>query len=110
VNLLALEEYEEKSTRLRFLEEQRDDLAKASASLQETIEKINRTAHFLFMETFEQVRAHFLDTIRTVFDGGEGDLVLSNPEDPLETDIEILVRPRGKKIDTLTQLSSASGR
>src|SRR6185436_12843797 len=72
----------------------------------ETIDKINRTAHFLFMETFEQIRGHFCDTIRTVFDGGEGDLVLSNPEDPLESDIEILVRPRGKKIDTLTQLSS----
>jgi chromosome segregation protein len=106
VNLLALEEHEEKSQRLRFLEEQRDDLTRASASLHETIDKINRTARFLFLETFEQIRGHFRDTIRTVFDGGEGDLVLSHPDDPLESDIEILVRPRGKKIDTLTQLSS----
>jgi hypothetical protein len=105
VNLLALEEYEEKHTRLVFLEAQRDDLVKASAALTETIDKINRTAHFLFMETFEQIRGHFTETIRTVFDGGEGDLRLTLPEDPLESDIEILVRPRGKRIDTLTQLA-----
>jgi len=106
VNLLALEEHEEKATRLRFLEAQREDLVKASASLTETIDKINRTAHFLFMETFDLIRSHFVETIRTVFDGGEGDLRLTNPEDPMESDIEILVRPRGKRIDTLTQLSS----
>jgi chromosome segregation protein len=71
VNLLALEEHEEKAARLEFLEAQRQDLIQASASLTETIEKINRTAHFLFMETFEQIRGHFRDTIITVFDGGE---------------------------------------
>ncbi len=106
VNLLALEEHEEKAARLTFLEAQREDLLKASQSLHETIERINQTAQFLFLETYEQVREHFRETIRTVFDGGEGDLVLADPADPLETDIEILVRPRGKKIDTLTQLSS----
>ena len=106
VNLLALEEHEEKNARLEFLEAQRADLIEATQSLHETIERINQTAKFLFLETYEQVRAHFRDTIRTVFDGGEGDLVLLNPEDPLDTDIEIMVRPRGKKIDTLTQLSS----
>jgi chromosome segregation protein len=106
VNLLALEEHAEKSQRLAFLERQRDDLAQASESLRQTIDKINRTACFLFMETFDQVREHFRDTIRTVFDGGDGDLVLTNPSDPLDTDVELRVRPRGKRIDTLTQLSS----
>ena len=107
VNLLALEEHAEKGSRLEFLETQREDLVKASTSLRETIEKINQTAHCLFAETFQQVREHFRRTIRTVFDGGEGDLVLTpSPDDPLEADIEILVRPRGKKIDTLAQLSS----
>jgi len=106
VNLLALEEHDEKNARLEFLEAQRADLIQATQSLHETIERINQTARFLFLETYEQVRSHFRDTIRTVFDGGEGDLVLLNPDDPLDTDIEILVRPRGKKIDTLTQLSS----
>lgn len=106
VNLLALEEHEEKAARLEFLESQREDLNKASQSLHETIDRINRTAQFLFVETYEQVREHFRETIRTVFDGGEGDLVLVHPEDPLESDIDIRVRPRGKKIDTLTQLSS----
>jgi chromosome segregation protein len=106
VNLLALDEFEEKNQRLEFLEAQRRDLEQASASLQQTIEKINRTARFLFMETFDQVSTNFRETIRTVFGGGEGDLVLSNPEDPLDSDVEIRVRPRGKKIDTLTQLSS----
>jgi chromosome segregation protein len=106
VNLLALEEHEEKAARLQFLSAQRQDLVQASTSLTETIDRINRTAHFLFMETFEQIRSNFRETIRTVFDGGEGDLRLVNSEDPLESDIEILVRPRGKRIDTLTQLSS----
>src|SRR5262249_25444557 len=90
VNLLALEEHEEKAARLQFLEAQREDLQQASQSLHETIERINRTAQFLFVETYEQVRTHFRDTIRTVFDGGEGDLVLVNPDDPLESDIDIL--------------------
>jgi hypothetical protein len=106
VNLLALDEYEEKSKRLQFLETQRDDLEEASVSLEQTIDKINRTARFLFMETFDQVSSNFRDTIRTVFGGGEGELILTNPEDPLDSDVDIRVRPRGKKIDTLTQLSS----
>ncbi len=106
VNLLALEEFDSKSQRLTFLEAQRADLAQASASLQQTIEKINTTACFLFLETYEQVRQHFRETIRTVFEGGEGDLVLTQPSEPLESDVELRVRPRGKKIDTLTQLSS----
>jgi chromosome segregation protein len=106
VNLLALEEFEEKSKRLEFLEAQRADLEHAVTSLNETIDKINRTAQFLFMETFEQVRGYFSETIRTVFDGGDGELLLTNPDDPLDTDVEIRVRPRGKRIDTLSQLSS----
>ena len=106
VNLLALEEFETKSQRLVFLETQRGDLAQASASLQQTIEKINTTACFLFLETYEQVRQHFRETIRFVFEGGEGDLLLTNPADPLESDVELRVRPRGKRIETLTQLSS----
>jgi chromosome segregation protein len=105
INMLALEEYEEESRRLEFLTSQRDDLVKARDDLQSAIRQINRTARDLFTEVFEQVRSKFQLTFQTLFEGGECDIRLEDPEDPLETPIDIMASPRGKRTQRIHLLS-----
>jgi chromosome segregation protein len=105
VNLLAMEEYEEKSARLEFMTTQRDDLLKAKDSLMRTIEEINKTASGMFLETFSQVQENFRKTFQVLFQGGECSLTLTG-DDPLEADIEVTARPRGKRPQGIQQLSS----
>lgn len=105
VNLLALEEYDEESKRLEFLKEQYDDLERSKDSLREAIERINTTARDMFLETFEQARANFVDTFRRLFEGGEADLDLLDRDEPLESAIEITASPRGKRLGRLSLLS-----
>lgn len=105
VNFVALDEYDEKKTRLEFLEQQRDDLLKSREDLLQAIEKINRTARQLFRETFEQVRANFQEIFSTLFEGGQADLIIHKTEDPLESDIEVMARPSGKRVDSVSLLS-----
>ncbi|HKO21073.1 MAG TPA: AAA family ATPase, partial [Candidatus Eisenbacteria bacterium] len=104
VNLLAVQDYEERRERLGFLNGQRKDLEDARQQLLEAIEKINATASELFLKTFEQVNKNFVQVFTTLFQGGEAALVLTG-EDPLEAEIEILARPRGKKPQSLSLLS-----
>jgi len=105
VNLLALEEYKTASERQEFLSAQLDDLMEAKATLQSTINKINSTARKLFLETFESVRENFKKVFEELFTGGESDIRLTNPDDPLESPIEIIARPRGKKLLSIAQMS-----
>jgi chromosome segregation protein len=104
VNLLAVQDYEERRQRLGFLTGQRKDLEEARHSLLEAIDKINATASELFLKTFEQVNQNFIQVFTSLFEGGEAALVLTG-EDPLEAEIEILARPRGKKPQSLSLLS-----
>ncbi|MFN2383407.1 MAG: chromosome segregation protein SMC [Gemmatimonadota bacterium] len=105
VNMLALEEFERESARLEFLTGQRDDLVVATRQLEEAIRRINATARELFVETFEQVRSHLDSTFRTLFEGGHADIVLADPDDPLESAIEIIASPRGKRVQHISLLS-----
>ncbi|MSR22613.1 MAG: chromosome segregation protein SMC [Gemmatimonadetes bacterium] len=105
VNLLALEEHEEESARLAFLTEQRDDLVRARNDLREAIREINQTATRLFSEAFEAIRARFKETFVHLFEGGECDLWLADPDDPLESDVEIHAAPRGKRTQRIDLLS-----
>jgi chromosome segregation protein len=105
VNLLAVEEYDEKSQRLDFMVTQRDDLTQARDSLVKTIEQINHTASGMFLETFAQVQENFQKTFQVLFQGGECSLTLIG-DDPLEADIDVLARPHGKKPQSIQQLSS----
>jgi len=105
VNLLALEEYREFSERQEFLSTQLNDLLNAKSTLQTTITKINSTAKKLFINTFEEVRGNFKKVFEELFTGGEADVRLSNPDDPLESPIEIIARPRGKKLLSIAQMS-----
>jgi chromosome segregation protein len=105
INMLAVEEHEEESRRLEFLQVQRDDLVKARDDLQSAIRQINRTARDMFMETFERVRENFTTTFQTLFEGGECDIRLEDPDDPLESPIDISASPRGKRTVRIHLLS-----
>ncbi len=104
VNLLAVQDYEERRQRLGFLTGQRKDLEDARQSLLEAIQKINATASELFLKTFAQVNENFQKVFTSLFEGGEAALLLTG-DDPLEAEIEILARPRGKKPQSLSLLS-----
>ena len=104
VNMMAVQDYEERRERLGFLTGQRKDLDDARQQLLEAIEKINATASDLFRTTFTQVNENFRKVFTTLFEGGEAALLLTG-EDPLEAEIEILARPRGKKPQSISLLS-----
>jgi len=106
VNPLAIEEHEEEVKRLDFLTGQRADLAEAKLSLQQAIREIDTTARELFLATFVQVRENFRQIFMTLFGGGECDVRLENPEQPLDCDIEIHASPRGKRTQRIHLLSS----
>jgi chromosome segregation protein len=105
VNLAALDEFNEKKTRLDFLESQKADLVQAKGELVEAIRKINARARSQFLETYELVRKFFQETFQILFEGGEADLSLGEGSDPLEADIVITARPKGKRLQDIALLS-----
>jgi len=105
VNPLAVSEYDKEKERLDFLTKQRDDLLKAETSLMETIDKINKTARKQFIETFEAIKINFEKVFKSFFENGEGTITLDEQDDPLEADVEIQVRTKGKRLQTLALLS-----
>ncbi len=105
VNMLAVEEHAEESERLNFLVSQRDDLAAARDDLRSAVRDINAKATELFTNTFEAVREHFQRTFQRLFSGGEADLWLADPDDPLESPVEIHAAPRGKRTQRIDLLS-----
>lgn len=105
VNLLAIEEYEELKERYDTLLEQEQDLNDARDSLLETIRKINATTKGLFQTTFKSVQEAFDQYYQTLFRGGMAKLVLIDESNPLESGIDIVVRPPGKKLQNISLLS-----
>ncbi len=106
VNSLAYEEFKQESERLEFLTTQRKDLTEAQKTLVTTIEEINETATRQFLETFEKIRGHFQDIFRSLFtEGDDCDLNLEADKDPLEAQIEIIAKPRGKRPHSIDLLS-----
>lgn len=105
VNLLALEEYDEQAQRKEFLTKQLDDLIEAKGTLKTTISKINQTARTMFLDTLDKARNNFKKMYEELFTDGEADVFLEDPSDPLESRLEIISRPRGKRPLTITQLS-----
>ncbi len=85
---------------------QRNDLAEAKLALLQAIKEIDATAKELFLATFSKVRENFRQIFQTLFGGGECDLRLENPDQPLDCDIEIHASPRGKKTQRIHLLSS----
>ncbi|MFA5093078.1 MAG: AAA family ATPase [Candidatus Omnitrophota bacterium] len=105
VNLVAIEEYDELKKRYDFLIQQQTDLAGAKESLHQAILKINRTTKQMFVETFEKVKVEFKNYFRLLFNGGDAQLFLLDENDPLESGIEIICRPPGKKLQNVLLLS-----
>ena len=105
VNLVAIEEYKETEERYTFLTSQHDDLVKAKEQLLEVIDQINAETTEMFRATFEKIRANFRELFTEVFEGGRADLVLVDEEDVLNSGIEIVARPPGKKLQSITLLS-----
>jgi chromosome segregation protein len=106
VNALAVEEHADEVKRLDFLTSQRDDLVGARQSLLQAIREIDGTARTMFLETFTAVQANFNRVFQTLFGGGECELRLANPDDPLESEIDIHAAPRGKRTQRIHLLSS----
>lgn len=105
VNMTAPEEYDALTERNTFLRTQIADLESAKKDLKSAINKINQTTRENFKYTFEQVRMHFKNIYQTLFRGGECDLVLTQPDNLLETGIEIYAQPPGKKLLNITSMS-----
>jgi len=105
VNLVAIEEYEETEQRHQFLTTQYDDLVNAKTQLVEIINRINTQTRTMFLETFEKIRDNFRAMFVDVFGGGKADLVLSEEGDVLESGIEIVARPPGKQLQSISLLS-----
>ncbi len=105
VNLVAIEEFDELRQRFEFLTKQQSDLITARESLQDTISKINRTTRQLFLDTFTKVSEEFRIYFRMLFGGGEAQLMLVDPENVLESGIEIIARPPGKKLQNIMLMS-----
>ncbi|MBM3250278.1 MAG: hypothetical protein FJZ09_05475 [Candidatus Omnitrophica bacterium] len=105
VNLVAIDEYDELKKRYDFLIQQQADLTSAKEQLHQAILKINRTTKQMFMETFEKVRVEFRNYFRMLFNGGDAQVYLIDEQDPLESGIEIICRPPGKKLQNVLLLS-----
>lgn len=105
VNTGAIAEYERLTERFDFLTEQRADLDKGRAALLATIADIDDSTKGVFMQTFEAVRGEFDRLFRQLFEGGSTKLILTNPDDILETGIEVIAQPPGKKPQHLSLLS-----
>jgi chromosome segregation protein len=105
VNLEALDELEQLEARYKTLSEQHADLSSAKASLEKIIERINADSRRLFSETLETVRGHFQTLFRDLFGGGQADVILEENVDILDSGIEIVARPPGKELRSISLLS-----
>jgi chromosome segregation protein len=106
INPMAMEAYQEIQERHVFITTQKDDLAKAKASLLATINEIDTVAKDTFMDSFTRIRENFINVFRTLFTEEDNcDLKLTDPDNPLESAIDIIARPKGKRPLTINQLS-----
>ncbi|HUR13790.1 MAG TPA: chromosome segregation protein SMC [Mycobacteriales bacterium] len=105
VNPLALEEYSALEERSAFLTTQLEDLKNTRRDLLTVIKDVDDRIHDVFVSAFQDTAREFVDVFATLFPGGEGKLVLTDPDDMLGTGIEVMARPAGKKISRLSLLS-----
>lgn len=101
----SLADLDELQNRFTLLSTQLQDLVEAKNSLGEIIRKINHESKRLFSQTFEAIRGHFKDLFRSLFGGGEGDVILEDPNDILECGVDIVARPPGKELRSISLLS-----
>lgn len=106
VNVDAIEEYDELEERHTFTKDQHDDLVSSKAKLLEIIERINTESERLFAETFKQVSQNFRGMFKRLFgEKAKADLILQDESDPLECGIDVIAKPPGKKLQSITLMS-----
>lgn len=105
VNLDSIEEYEKVSTRFEFLSGQREDLSKAEDTLLEIIQEMDEVMIQEFSKSFEEINQKFKETFQELFKGGHAELKLTDPDNILETGIEIVASPPGKSLKSISLLS-----
>jgi len=106
INPLAMEAYKEIKERHEFITKEREDLLEAKDSLLKTIEEIDIVAKESFLKSFEKIKSNFKTVFRSLFtDDDDCDLIINDEENPLESSIEIMAKPKGKKPLTINQLS-----
>ena len=105
INLSSIQEYEQVSERHSFLTEQREDLLSAQETLHEVIKEMDEEMTIRFETTFNEIQRHFKVVFRELFGGGQADLILTDPTSLLDTGIDILAQPPGKKLQNLSLLS-----
>ena len=106
INPMAIEAHEEIKVRFDNINNQRQDILNAKESLLTTINEIEDTATGQFLESFNKVRENFIEVFRSLFTEDDTcDLILVNAEDPLESEIDIIAKPKGKRPKSLSQLS-----
>ena len=105
INPLALEEYNALEERLKFLAEQLEDLKRTKKDLLDIIKEVDDRVQQIFMEAYEEVAEHFKDIFSRLFPGGDGRLFLTNPDDLLNTGVDVEARPPGKRVKRLSLLS-----
>ncbi|MBI3252638.1 MAG: AAA family ATPase [Candidatus Omnitrophica bacterium] len=105
VNLVAIDEFDELRARVEFLTQQERDLVQAKEDIHKAILKINRTTKELFVDTFAKVQKNFTEIYRLLFGGGTAELLLLDEDQVLESGIEIVARPPGKKLQSISLLS-----
>ncbi|MHC5088863.1 MAG: chromosome segregation protein SMC, partial [Planctomycetota bacterium] len=105
VNVDAIDQQKDLEERNEFLTNQVEDLNQSKSQLEQLITRINKESREKFEVTFEQIRDNFQQLFRKLFGGGKADILLENPEDILESGIEIVARPPGKETRTISLLS-----
>lgn len=106
INPLAMESFKEMNDRYQFIKEEKEDLIAAKHTLLNTIKEIDDIAKEKFMEAFNEVRDNFIDVFRSLFSEEDTcDIILSNPDQPLDSDIQIIAQPKGKRPLSINQLS-----
>ncbi len=105
VNMLALDELAEAEKRLEFLTAQRADVLASLATTEETLKEIHRRTRRRFREAFDHINAYFGEIFQELFGGGRGEMLLIEPDDPLESGIEIVAQPPGKRLQSVLLLS-----
>lgn len=105
INPLALEEYNSVEERLKFLTEQLEDLKRTKKDLLDIVKEVDDRVQAIFIDAYEETAKHFKDIFSRLFPGGEGRLILTNPDDLLTTGVDIEARPPGKRVKRLSLLS-----
>jgi chromosome segregation protein len=105
VNIGAIKEYQQLHERHDFLQAQKEDLEKAIEGLHQVIRKINTVSQERFMQTFQAINAKLAEVFPRLFNGGTAELVLTEPDRPLETGVEYMIHPPGKKLTRMSLLS-----